>query len=80
MVTMGGIKMAGAKIFIRERRKVIEGEKKPRFVVVGAAGTDLKIFTKHIRKMEIEQIAQMIDAELIILEAGKDDEELDDED
>jgi len=71
--------MADGKIFVRERRKIGEGEKKPRFVVVGAAGTDLKIFTKHIRKMEIEQIAQMIGAELVILEAGKDDEDIDDE-
>jgi len=71
--------MAQGKIFVRERRKVAEGEKKPRFVVVGAAGTDLKIFTKHIRKMEIEQIAEMIGAELVILEAGKDDEDIDDE-
>lgn len=70
--------MADGKIFVRERRKITEGEKKPRFVVVGAAGTDLKIFTKHIRKMEIEQIAQMIGAELVILEAGKDDEDIDD--
>jgi hypothetical protein len=41
--------MADGKIFVRERRKITEGEKKPRFVVVGAAGTDLKIFTKHIK-------------------------------
>ena len=66
--------MAG-KIFIRERREVAEGEKKPRFVVVGSAGTDLKVFTKHIRKMEIEQIAEAIGAELIILEAGKREDE-----
>lgn len=72
--------MADGKIFVRERRKITQGEKKPRFVVVGAAGTDLKIFTKHIRKMEIEQIAQMIGAELVILEAGKDDEDIDDDD
>jgi len=72
--------MASGKIFVRERRKVIEGEKKPRFVVVGAAGTDLKIFTKHIRKMEIEQIAKMIDAELIFMEAGQDDEDLAEDD
>lgn len=72
--------MANGKIFLRERRKIAEGEKKPRFVVVGTAGTDLKIFTKHIRKMEIEQIAQMIGAELVILEAGKGDEEIEDED
>ena len=69
--------MADGKIFVRERRQITEGEKMPRFVVVGAAGTDLKIYTKHIRKMEIEQIAQMIGAELVILEAGKDDEDID---
>ncbi len=67
--------MANGKIFVRERRKINEGEKKPRFVVVGVAGTDLKIFTKHIRRMEIEQIAQQIGAELIILEAGKGDDD-----
>ncbi len=71
--------MENGKIFVRERRQVEEGEKKPRFVVVGVAGTDLKIFTKHIRKMEIEQIAQLIGAELIILEAGKDDVDIDDD-
>lgn len=71
--------MANGKIFVRERRRVTEGGKKPRFVVVGVAGTDLKIFAKHIRKMEIEQIAQLIGADLVILEAGKDDEDIDDE-
>lgn len=35
--------MADGKIFVRERRQITEGEKMPRFVVVGAAGTDLKI-------------------------------------
>lgn len=67
--------MAG-KIFIRERRKVEEGEKKPRFTVVAVAGTDLKFKTKHIRKMEIEQIASQIGAEIVQLQAGKDDDEV----
>jgi len=71
--------MTQGKIFIRERRQITEGEKKPRFVVVGVAGTDLRIFTQHIRKMEIEKMAELINAELIVLEAGKDDEEIDDE-
>ncbi len=70
--------MTQAKIFVRERRKITEGEKKPRFVVVGSAGTDLKIFTKHIRKMEIEEIAKQIGAELVILEAGQEEEEEED--
>jgi len=71
--------MALGKIFVRERRQVTEGEKKPRFAVVGVAGTDLRIFAKHIRKMEIERIADLIGAELVILEAGQDDEEIDEE-
>ena len=66
--------MSQGKIFVRERRKITEGEKKPRFVVVGSAGTDLKIFTKHIRKMEIEEIAKQIGAELVILEAGQEED------
>ena len=71
--------MAGGKIFIRERRKVAEGEKKPRFTIVAVANTDLKIMAKHVRKMEIEQIAQQIGAELVYLEAGKDDEDIEEE-
>lgn len=70
--------MAG-KIFVRERRQVEEGEKKPRYAIVGVAGTDLNIFAKHIRKMEIEQIASAIGAEIVYLKAGKDDEKIIDE-
>lgn len=62
-------------IFVRERRKVVEGEKKPRFAVVGVTGTDLKIYAKHIRKMEIEEIAKYLEAEVVYLNAGKEDEE-----
>ncbi len=67
--------MAEVKIFVRERRKVEKGEKKPRFSVVAVAGTDLKVKAKHLRKMEIEQIAGAINAEVIYLEAGKDEKE-----
>lgn len=72
--------MGNAKIFVRERRKVSEGEKKPRYSVVGVAGTDLKIYAKHIRKMEIDQIAAAIGAEIVFLDAGKEeaDVEVDD--
>jgi hypothetical protein len=66
-------KMGKAKIFIRERRKVTQGEKKPRYSVVGIAGTDLKIYAKHIRKMEIDQMAAAIGAEVICLESGKEE-------
>jgi len=71
--------MAGGKIFIRERRMVVEGEKKPRYAIVAVANTDLEIIAKHVRKMEIEQIAQQIGAELIYLEAGKDEEDIEEE-
>jgi len=67
--------MADAKIFVRERRKVGEGEKKPRYSVVAVAGVDLKIKAKHIRKMEIEEIAGAIGAEVVYLQAGKDNKE-----
>ncbi len=56
------------KIFFRERRKVEEGEKKPRFNLVAVAGVDLKIHVKHLRKKELEQIAESLGAELIQLE------------
>ena len=68
--------MGNAKIFIRERRKVSEGEKKPRYSVVGVARTDLKIHVKHIRKSEIDQIAAALGAEIVFLNAGKDEAEV----
>jgi hypothetical protein len=68
--------MGKAILFVRERRKVEEGEKKPRFAFVGSVGTDLRIKIKHIRKKEIEQIASMIGAEVVYLEAGKNEEEV----
>ncbi len=62
--------MAG-RIFYRERRKVAEGEKKPRFTLVAVTGVDLTFYPKHMRKQELEQIAEAVGAELILL---KDDE------
>jgi hypothetical protein len=59
------------KIFVRERRKVETGEKKPRFRVVGVSGGDLRIHAEHFRKKELEQIAQETGASIVWLEAGK---------
>jgi hypothetical protein len=59
------------KIFIRERRKVQKGEKKPRFRVVGVSGSDVKIYVKHIRKKELDQISKESGAVIIYLDAGK---------
>ena len=60
-----------SKIFVRERRKVEEGEKKPRFRVLGVTGGDLKVYVKHIRKQELEQLATEAGAEVIYIKAGK---------
>jgi hypothetical protein len=62
--------MAG-KIFYRERGKVGKGEKKPRFRLVGVADVNLKIYGKHLRKNELEQIAEAVGAELIQLKGGE---------
>jgi hypothetical protein len=62
--------MAG-KIFYRERRKVDEGEKKPRFNLVAVSDINLKIHVKHLRKKELEQIAQAVGAELIELKVDE---------
>lgn len=73
--------MAG-KIFYRERRKVGEGEKKPRFKLVAVAGVDMKVYGKHLRKKELEQIAEAVGAELVLLKHGEreldEDVEIDD--
>lgn len=59
------------KIFVRERRKVEKGEKKPRFRVVGVSGPDVKIYTKHMRKKELEQISQESGADIVYLDVQK---------
>jgi hypothetical protein len=62
--------MAG-HIFIRERRKVEMGEKKPRFRVVAVSGADIKFKVNHVRKQEIEEIAKLTGAEVILLKPEK---------
>lgn len=55
-----------SKIFVRERRKMDKGEKKPRFRIVGAEG-NLKLYADHIRKVELEAIANETGAQVIYL-------------
>jgi hypothetical protein len=59
--------MAGT-IFFRERSKVEEGDKKPRFTIVAVAGADVKFKAKHMRRNELEQVAKAIGAELVELQ------------
>jgi hypothetical protein len=59
------------KIFVRERRKIEKGEKKPRFRVLGVSGGDLKIYVHHIRKKELDQLAKAVGAEVVYIEVEK---------
>lgn len=67
-------------IFVRERRKVEKGEKRPRFRVVGTTG-DIRIFAEHVRKCELDEIARLGGAEVVYLarEGGKKDGDTPDE-
>ncbi len=57
-------------IFVRERRKVEAGEKKPRFRVVGVHDLNLRIYVEHIRKRELDQLAEVTGAAVVILKGG----------
>ena len=70
----GGVVMAGT-IFYRERRKVSEKEKKPRFKLVAVAGVDMKFYSEHLRKRELEEIAAAMGAELVLLKGGVEKDE-----
>jgi hypothetical protein len=59
-----------AKIFVRERNRVGKGEGLPRFAVVGVHGSDLKFFQLHVRKSELDAIAQAVGAEIVMLPHG----------
>ena len=62
-------------IFVRERRKVEKGEKKPRFRVLGVSGNDIRIYAHHMRKKELDQIAEATGAKVVIVTAGKGEKE-----
>ncbi|GBC59101.1 hypothetical protein DENIS_0031 [Desulfonema ishimotonii] len=61
--------MAG-KIFYRERRKMQDGEKKPRYRVAAVSGVDLKVYADHLRKSELDHLAEEVGADLIPLRRG----------
>ncbi|MFZ2042009.1 MAG: hypothetical protein WAV08_15010 [Desulfobacterales bacterium] len=60
-----------ATIFVRERRKIEKGEKKPRFRVVGVSGGGVKLYVQHIRRKELDQISAATGAQVVYLEAGQ---------
>jgi len=59
-----------AKIFYRDRRKVTDGEKKPRFRIVAVSDCNLKVYLDHFRLSELEHLAEEMHAELICLRKG----------
>lgn len=58
------------QIFYRERVKETEGRKQPRYKMIAVAGADLRVFGKHLRRSELDQIANKIGAELVPLTHG----------
>ena len=63
--------MAG-KIFYRERIKVGEKEKKPRFKLVAVADVYLNFHADLLMKRELEEIAAAVGADLVLLKAPQD--------
>ncbi len=59
------------KIFVRERTHVGQGAGRPRFVIVAVEGTDLRIYAMHIRKAELEKLAEAVSAEIVYLPRGE---------
>jgi hypothetical protein len=49
--------------------------KKTRFKLVAVAGVDLKFYSEHLRKKELEEIAAAAGAELVLLQAAKETDE-----
>jgi hypothetical protein len=60
------------KIYVRGRQKVGEGVHQPMFRIVAVTGGSLQIHAIHFRKMEIEQIAKDVGAQLVFLEATEE--------
>ncbi len=57
-------------IFYRSRRKTGEGEKKPRYRIVAVADCNLRVYAEHLRLSELEHLAQALNAELVMLRSG----------
>ncbi len=62
------------KIYMRPRMKVGEGVHQPMFRVVAVTGGQLQIEATHFRKLEIEQIAKDIGAQVVYLEPVPEEE------
>jgi len=66
------------KIYVRERQKVSEGVKQPKYRIVAIVAEDkngpvLKASASHFRKKELESIAADIQAEIVYLASDPDE-------
>jgi hypothetical protein len=61
--------MAG-QIFYREREKLVDTSKQPRYQLVAVAGVDIKVYGHHLRMSELKHIASSIGATLESLPRG----------
>ena len=59
------------QIFYRERQKVKDGSKTPRYRIAAVSGLNLKVYADHFRLGELEQMAQIIGADLVKLKGGE---------
>jgi hypothetical protein len=57
-------------IFYRERQKVKDGSKTPRFRITAVSGVDLKVYADHFRLGELKQLADATGADLVALKGG----------
>ena len=62
------------KLYVRERQKVGEGVRQPQFRVVAVTGGQVQIEATHLRKFEIETIAEDLDAEIVYLKPMQDEQ------
>jgi hypothetical protein len=58
------------QIFYRERQKVKDGSKTPRFRIAAVAGVDLKVYADHLRMGELKQLAEATGTDLVELKGG----------
>jgi hypothetical protein len=58
------------QIFYRQRQKVKEGSKTPRFRIAAISGLDLKVYADHLRLKDLKQIADATGADLVELTGG----------
>jgi hypothetical protein len=62
------------KIYVRERVKVGSGVMQPKFRIVAVTGGSVQIEATHFRKIEIEQIAKDLKAEVVYMEPAPEEE------